>query len=255
MIKNIQTSTDPRRIELEGRILVAHQAELYPWLGFVSKATMGDVYLILDDSQFKKEYFENRNKIRVKNEPGWEWITIPVNNKDHIRNIDEYKIIGNDWKKKHLKVIELSYRRAPFFVKYYEELLNIYSQFNSDRLIDFNVEIIKYAFQKFEIQAPIFRTSELKQNGVTICGKGSELVLSLCKALSADVFVAGQSGKNYLNLTEFQNNRIDLVFQQFNHPSYKQYHGNFIPYMSFIDLLFNHGDESISVLAKSNYTK
>lgn len=56
-INSIPRSTDPRRIDLDGRVLVAHQAEFMPWLGFISKAAMGDMYLILDDTQYKKKLF------------------------------------------------------------------------------------------------------------------------------------------------------------------------------------------------------
>ena len=40
---------------LKSPILVAHQPEYFPWLGFISKARMGDVYYILDTVQYIKE--------------------------------------------------------------------------------------------------------------------------------------------------------------------------------------------------------
>jgi len=45
------------------------------------------------------------------------------------------------------------------------------------------------------------------------------------------------------------------VFQKFDHPIYSQIHGEFIPKMSFIDLLFNHGNNNIGILKESNYEK
>ena len=63
----IKKSKDWRRADLSEPILVAHQPEFLPWLSYISKATMGDVYFILDTVQFEKEGFQNRNKIRIKN--------------------------------------------------------------------------------------------------------------------------------------------------------------------------------------------
>lgn len=253
IIESIEKSKDPRRIDLEGRILVAHQVEFMPWLGFISKAAMGDVYIIIDNSQFKKEYFENRNKIRVKSELGWTWLTVPINDKKRIRSINEYYISGEQWKKKHLRSIQVSYSRAPFFDKYFREIEELYNEFNSYLLVDLNVRLINYAFSKFGINVPQFRLTDLIQEGAKIEGKATDWVISICKAIKADVFVAGPSGKGYLDVQKFMKENIKLVFQKFTHPVYSQIHGNFIPNMSFIDILFNHGPESIQILGASNY--
>ena len=74
----IEKSNDLRRHDFSELILVAHQPEFLPWLGYISKATMGDVFFILDTVQFQKEVVANRNKIRIKNQQGWQWLTIPV---------------------------------------------------------------------------------------------------------------------------------------------------------------------------------
>ena len=62
----IKKSDDLRRYDFSDLILVAHQPEFLPWLGFISKASMGDAFFILDTVQFRKEGAANRNKIRKK---------------------------------------------------------------------------------------------------------------------------------------------------------------------------------------------
>jgi len=250
-IKNIQKSNDFRRIDLEGRVLVAHQAEFLPWLGFVSKASMGDYYLIIDNSQFKKEYFENRNKIRVKSDLGWEWLTVPVDNKTKIRNINEYSIANEKYIKLHLKKIKYSYSRTKYFDEYFPKIEAIYKQKHL-KLIDMNIALIKWALDEFKITLPIFKLSIIEQD-VEIKGKSTDWVVELCRACKADVFVAGISGQKYLDKQKFRENNIQLVFQDFAHPKYEQYHGDFLQGMSFIDLLFNHGPDAINILGKSNY--
>ena len=45
-------------------------------------------------------------------------------------------------------------------------------------------------------------------------------------------------------------NKIELAYQNFNHPSYKQLKDPFIYKMSIVDLLFNYGVESLDILKK-----
>lgn len=97
---SILKSQDPRRIPIEGTILVAHQPECIPWLGNISKATMGDVYFILDTVQFVKKHWQNKNKIRIKGGEGFQWLTIPVHDvQDHRSVTNEVILVKGDWRK------------------------------------------------------------------------------------------------------------------------------------------------------------
>jgi hypothetical protein len=41
---------------------------------------------------------------------------------------------------------------------------------------------------------------------------------------------------------------IDVVFQNFEHPAYRQLFPPFLPFASVIDLIFNEGDRSLEIL-------
>jgi len=251
----IKKSKDWRRVDLPEPILIAHQPEFLPWLSYISKATMGDVYFLLDTVQFSKEDFQNRNKIRIKNNMGWQWLTLPILlGKRKLINLSEIKIDNKvEWQQKHLKSIKLSYGRSPYFDEIYPEIEKIYNKFDGVFLVEFVVSLIKYAFNKFDINIPIYRTSELKNLGFDLDGKKSDLVIEMCKAVDAKSFVFGQSGHTYIEKEKFHNHNIKSVFQKFEHPIYSQIHGEFIPKMSFIDLLFNHGNKAVEILKKSDY--
>lgn len=252
MFDAIPRNADSRRIPLPGRILVAHQAEFLPWLGFVSKAAMGDLFIILDDTQFKKKYFENRNKIRFPNEAGWIWLNAGVKSPGGFQNMMRVEFDNLNWVEKHLRTIHLSYSRTRYFKQIFPEIEHLYRSTVSKKLIDFNVRLISYAFQKFSIGVPVFRVSDMARKGIPLSGQSTDLVLSMCKAVRADVLVAGKSGKDYLDGDRFKAENITLVFQEFTHPVYAQYHGSFLPFMSFFDILFNHGAEkSREILGQS----
>lgn len=251
----IQKSKDHRRVNMGGCVLVAHQAEFLPWLGFLSKAAMGDVYFILDTAQFSKDYFENRNKIRTHSNDGWQWLNIPVKGKKHLPRLIDVELESLAWKRKHLNSIKLAYGRAPFFDKYFPEIQKIIENFDGTKLVEYNCQLIEFAFRCFKINIPVFRTSQLVRNGYPLTGKATEFVINMCRIVNADVFIAGIDGKEYLNRERFKEENIILIFQQFSHPIYPQIHGDFLPNMSFIDLLFNCGEDSIKILNKSQYEK
>jgi len=75
----------------------------------------------------------------------------------------------------------------------------------------------------------------------------------MCKVVDAGMFVFGKDGRTYIEKDIFYKNNIQFVFQDYIHPTYNQFHGEFKSHMSFLDLLFNFGPESIKILGKSNY--
>ena len=251
MIKIVK-STDFRRSNLPYVTLVAHQPEFLPWLGNISKAAMGDVYFILDSVQYCKDLFQNRNKIRIKNGNGWQWLTIPILNPNNklMSWSDVYIDNSQNWKIKHLKAIQLSYSKCKYFKEIYLEVENIYHNFNGNKLIDFVVEFINYAHKKFNLQIPIYQTSKLIDMGYNITGSKNDLILSMCSVVNAKSFVFGSFGRNYIETQKFLD--VKYAFQNFKHPEYTQLHGDFVSNMCFLDLLFNYGSDSIFILNKSD---
>ena len=253
MISNIPISKDPRRLNsINSVILSAHQPEFLVWLGYISKAAMADCYMILDHVQYGKELFQNRNKIRIKSDKGWQWLTVPVQGtKDHLLNWSKVVIVDNNkWKQKHLNSIRYSYSRTLHFDEIYNEIEEIYLD-DWWYLTDLNRAFIQYAFKKFQIKIPIYSTEELITHGYDISGQKSDLIINMCKAVNAKTFVFGARGRNYIEKEKFVKNNIVYLFQNFEHPVYKQYHGDFIPNMCFLDVLFNYGNNAINILPKS----
>jgi hypothetical protein len=249
----IDKSLDKRRLDVSGIILTAHQPEFLPWLGYVSKAIMGDVYFILDNVQYVKDVFQNRNKIRIKQGDGWQWLNIPLKEAgSHLLNWKDVRIDENqNWKKKHLNAIYYSYSKSFYFDSLFEEIEKLYLE-DEEFLLDFIIKISKFILGKFEVNVPIYRTSELIELGYDISGKKSELIINMCKVVNADNFVFGSLGRTYIDKDIFRDNNVNFFFQNFKHPVYKQMHGNFISNMSSIDLLFNHGKKvSVDILGKS----
>jgi hypothetical protein len=221
-----------------------HQPEHLPWLGFIDKARRADQLVLLDDVQFRKNYFQNRNRIRSAD--GSEWVTVPVLTKgrstDEIRQIEINNAGAPRWRQKYWLTIEQRYRTAPFWRSYAPPLQTIFER-EWPLLAELNIELIRLLFSFFDVRANVVRSSSF---GVT--GEKSERLLRVCQAAGASEYLSGVSGREYLDLASFDRAGIAVSFQEFHHPIYRQLYEPFVPLLSCIDLLFMHGPESGAIL-------
>lgn len=218
-----------------------HQPEHMPWLGFFHKINMADTYVVLDNVQYRKNYFQNRNKIRTAN--GDCWINIPVKY-NFGQDIKEVAIDNTNkrWKRKYWNSIELSYGKASFF-SHYSESIRLIIDRDWEYISELNQQLILKFIEFLGLKIVILKGSELD-----VEGNGSILILNICKKLKSEVYISGISGKDYLNINEFEKEGIKVIFQEFHHPIYNQLYKPFIPCMSIIDLLFNYGEKSVDII-------
>ena len=215
-------------------IVAIHQPEYLPWLGFFKKMMNVELFVFLDDVQFRKKGWQNRNRIRIND--GTTMLSIPVHTHSYPK-INEVTIDNEkNWSIRHKKSILYNYARAPYFDEIKDFIESIFEK-KFQYLVDLNTEIIKFIMNELEIKSKIVFSSELE-----ISKKGTERVLDICKAVDADHYITGTFwAESNLRVEEFKKSNIDVEFQKFQHPIYKQIHGEFIPEMSIIDLLFNEG--------------
>ena len=105
-------------------IVAIHQPQYLPWLGYFNKMMASDIFCYLDNVQYKKNEWQNRNKILSKD--GWQWLTVPVL---HRFGQDIREIVINSterWRHKHLQALQTNYAKAPFFKKYFPEIQSLY---------------------------------------------------------------------------------------------------------------------------------
>ncbi len=221
-----------------GLIFSAHQPAYLPWLGYVEKISRADVFVFLDTVQFEKNSFINRNKIKTAQ--GSRWLTIPVKMKGHI-NATLYDMLVDEtqaWRDKHLKSIEMNYRKTPHFEECFPKLVALYSIPESN-LAELCWHQLQFWLAEFDIKTSVVRSSTLP-----ITSKKSELVLDLCKHFGADHYMSGVLGKDYLDESAFSAAGIQIEYQNFQHPIYPQLWGDFEPYMCIIDYWMNCGPAS-----------
>ena len=217
-----------------------------PWLGFFEQMHKSDVFVIYDDVQYDKNGWRNRNRIKTAN--GIQWLTVPVLRKFEQHPMIKDVLIDNtvNWRKKHLLSIKQSYAKAAFFKKYESMLDDAYSR-SWDRLVDIDMFFIL----KFAESLGIDTKKIIRSSSLNIAGDRIERLVKICLHFGADIFFEGASGRNYIDPEVFLTHGINVEFQNYLHPTYKQLYGDFVPYLSVVDLLFNCGDNSLSILASN----
>lgn len=227
-------------------ILTAHQPVYLPWLGLFHKIALADMFCIFDIAQYQTKDYNNRNKIKTNAGPIW--LSVPVESKNHFqKKICDIKIINNGWNRKHLKSIQLSYKKAPYYENYIGPLATILQQKQYDFLTDLNTDILRFFLDSLGINVPIVKASDYDFQGYK-----SDLVLDMCEKLKASDYIFGAQGKNYANAKSFSEKGIHIFFQNYLHPQYHQLYGEFQPYMSLLDLLFNEGPRSREIMMSGN---
>ncbi|MDC0893238.1 WbqC family protein [Pseudomonadales bacterium] len=232
-------------------ILSAHQPVYLPWLGLFHKIALADCFCIFDIAQYQKRDFNNRN--RIKTADGSMLLTVPVNAKgrfdDQIKNT---KIAHDQWKSQHFKAIYFNYKKAPFFNNYIDELEAIYFGKEYSYLSDLNTTMLKFFLEKLGITAKIITASDY-----SFVGKKSNLVLNMCQSLQAEKIIFGENGRDYVDTASFRESGIEVFFQNYSHPEYKQcfQKDGFLSHLSIIDLLFNEGNQSKDIIMSGNIQK
>lgn len=212
-----------------------HQPQYLPWLGYLDKLDRADVFVLLDTVQFKKNEWQNRNRIRTAQ--GWQYLTVPVLH-EFPQRLDQVRINNQtDWRRKQVQALETHYGKAPQYGRYAPLFLELLAR-DWERLSLLNEAVLSALAGAFGITTPIVKASQFEARE-----EQTGRLVDLCKVVGADCYLAGAGGRGYMNLEEFQAAGIAVEFQDFVSPEYAQVYGPFIPGLSAADLLFNCGRE------------
>jgi hypothetical protein len=228
--------------------LVVLQPSYLPWLGYFDQMRKADVFVIYDDVQFDKHGWRNRN--RIKGPKGPLWLTVPVLHRGRaLQSINMVEIDNRrPWHRKHLLSIEQLYARAFFAATVIPRFVDILNK-PWERLADLNIATTDWLADEFEIKTPRHRASHLR-----IGGDRNERLINFCRHFAATRYISGDAARDYLDVAQFAAAGIEVVWHAYEHPRYPQLHGEFMPYLSALDLLLNVGPAAGKLFLKENTT-
>lgn len=221
------------------------QPTYLPWMGYFSLIDEVEKFIFLDNVQLEKSSWQTRNKIKTHSGE----LIISIDRKKN-KNADSLSLIKdteiNDqqgWRIKHLKTIKNSYTKALYFDQVFPFVESI---INSDFKIisELNINVITLISKNIGLKTEFIKASSIDVNS----NNKIERLIKICNFVSCDTYISPYGSLEYINENMgheiFKQNKIDILYQNFIHPLYNQLYGDFIPYLSIIDLVFNYGFEN-----------
>lgn len=223
------------------------QPTFIPYAGYFSLINKVNKFIILDNVQFDKRSWQQRNFLLVNNQP--KLITIPVISKGRFhQNINEVLIDYNNLKiDKLFKTIETNYKKEIFFELFFFHLKDIFNK-KYKFLYELNVDLIKTICSFLDIKTEIFFSSNFKNENNF---KKTELLESLLKEIKCTQYITTVGSKKYLgNLNFFPKTNIKISYYKFeniNKLIIKNYK-NKPTFLSIVDLIFKYGKDTKQLL-------
>jgi hypothetical protein len=219
-------------------IVGCSQPTYLPWCGYFAQIDAADLWLFLDDTQLERQSWQTKNRIKAVNGPIW--LTVPTVRKFG-QKINETPInYETDWVKKHIESLKQAYSKG----RYSGEALEIVGAHLNSRpeiLADLTVNLTMDLARSLGIKTQMRRTSELG-----IDGKRTDRLRAILKAVGATEYLANPGSKAYMG--EHPDLGCKVTWFDYTHPVYPQMRGDFIPYMSIVDLMMNCGARSLEIL-------
>jgi hypothetical protein len=220
-----------------------HQPHYLPWLRYFDKIARSDLFILLDDVQFEKNGFQNRNKIKTPQ--GWCYLTAPVL-KPLLRPIRELELdYRSGWQEKHRRALELNYRRAPHFSRFWPELDALYGA-EWTHLGAMNSAFLSAYLRQLGIATPVVASSSIATRS-----ESTQRLVELCRAMGATSYLSGAyAAQAYLDPDLLRTEGIRLELHEWTAPVYPQQYpaAGFLPDLAIVDLLFNVGPDARTLL-------
>lgn len=211
------------------------QPYFFPYLGYWQMFNAVDRFVVLDDVNYIKRGYINSNSILVNGTA--HKFTIPLDKPSQNKLINETRLkFSEDEKESFLKMVMMAYRKAPLFDDVFPVLEGIVKQDTDDLtsfLFNSFVEVKKY----LDLETDIIISSKIEKDNSL---RAEDRILEINKRLGADVYINAIGGQDLYSYEHFSKEGIKLCFIKMLSYEYKQYNNEFVPNLSFIDvLMFN----------------
>lgn len=211
------------------------QPYLFPYIGYFQLMNSVDKFIILDDVNFIKKGWINRNRILLDGK-GY-LFSMPLQKMSQNKLICDTEIANpGSWRGQILRTIECCYKRAPYY-RQTLELMNEIMSFDSINVSEYNLNSLRLLADAIGIDTKIIDTSRKYKNREL---KGQDRIIDICKLENATSYFNLSGGITLYDRDMFSQNDIDLKFIRSKDIIYRQLSDAFVPNLSIIDvLMFN----------------
>jgi hypothetical protein len=196
------------------------------------------VFVFLDDVQYDKRSWRNRNRIKTAN--GAIWLTVPVHARGcmtegipiHQIRIDH----SRPWARKHRAALHHGYSKAPYYGRYEPLLEELYSR-TDDLLADFDIALTV----ALAGELGIVDTRYVRSSSLGVRGAKTERLARILTEVGATHYITGPSARNYLDEEMLHREGVTVEYMTYEYQEYSQLHPPFDPNVSILDLLLMTG--------------
>lgn len=224
------------------------QSNYIPWKGYIDLIGLSDVFVLLDDVQYTRRDWRNRN--RIKTPQGLRWLTVPVETKGrYTQLIRDVRISDRSWPQAHWEQIRQHYKKAPCFAVEREWLKPLFCEEapKLDYLHEINRLFLTAILDRLTIGTRLVSSGDF-----TLDAGKSERLLTICEQLDATRYLSGPAAQGYLDVALFARRGISVQWMDYGgYPEYDQFHPPFEHGVTVLDLLFHLGDRASDHLKSS----
>lgn len=219
------------------------QPYLFPYLGYWQMLNNADVFVVLDDVNFIKKGWINRNNILLNGQA--HLFSLPLRNVSQNKLINE-TLISADTKAKQkiLRTIQQCYSKAPCYEYFYPIVEEIFN-YDDENLSGFLVNQFAVMFKYMGITTKILISSQLSKDNTL---RAQDRILDICVNLKTQRYVNAIGGQELYDAEAFRAKNIELKFIKMRALSYPQGREPFVPGLSIIDVLMHNDLNSLKAL-------
>jgi len=209
------------------------QPYIFPYMGYFQLYNAVDLFISLEDVNFIKGGWINRNKIMIDGQPSY--ITFPIRNISQNRLINQHYINWDEpWPRNLLKKIKHSYGKEPYFKEVYSELNLLFSdRRGEDCIASFAMVALVHFGQLLGINTRTEWSLAYPKREL----KGQNRLIDICKRTKADMYINAISGKELYNAEDFKPIKLRFIQRTDNENN-----------LSIIDILMRLGWKKTSKL-------
>lgn len=222
------------------RTIAIMQPYFFPYMGYWQLIHAVDRFVIYDDVNYIKAGWVNRNRLLINGEPAY--ITAPLQHPSPFKRICDIALQPSPvWRDKLVKMVELTYRRAPHFSEAFPVVERLI-RYEAGNLADYLGHQLQALAAFMGIKTEFVVTSRCYENEHL---SGQARVLDICKREEAGIYINAQGGQALYDAEKFRSAGIDLRFIAMRQLPYKQRRVEFVPNLSIIDTLMEVGSVNI----------
>ena len=216
------------------------QPYFFPYLGYFQLINAVEQFVILDNVNYIKRGFVNRNYILLNNQAYL--ITLPIDKASQNRPINQHQHLKQV--DKLFKTITTTYKKAPYF----KQVIEIVEKC----LYEPEVKLEKYLSYQLQLICDYLEISTnftyASDYAISEQSSGQQKIIDICLATQATDYINPAGGVEIYDRALFAEHNLNINFINTEAYCYQQFNDEFVNNLSIIDVLMFNSKTQVQTL-------